>query len=167
LAANLASGDDVLDARDLGTFNPLFPRGNYFSELALLGPRNFYNLHPSVTVKPVEGLSLTVDADFFWRLEREDGVYGPGGGLLRAGARSDARYVGTELSFNATWEIDPNLSATAIYAHFIPGAFIRQAGTSEGIDVVELALRAQCCRQAGRTPVQRAWRRCGRWRRPS
>jgi len=143
LSANIASGDDDLDDRDLGTFNPLFPRGNYFSELALLGPRNFYNLHPSVTVKPVEGLSLTVDADFFWRLEREDGVYGPGGGLLRAGARSDARYVGTELSFNATWEIDPNLSATAIYAHFIPGAFIRQTGRSESIDFIELTLRAQ------------------------
>ena len=28
-----------MDDRDLGTFNPLFPRGNYFSELALLGPR--------------------------------------------------------------------------------------------------------------------------------
>ncbi|MET4701752.1 hypothetical protein ABIE65_004800 [Constrictibacter sp. MBR-5] len=143
LSANVASGDDDPDDSDLGTFNPLFPRGNYFSELALLGPRNFFNLHPGVTVEPADGLSLTLDVDFYWRLQRDDGIYGPGGGLLRAGTGSDARHVGTELSFNATWQIAADLSATAIYAHFIPGAFIRQTGRSESVDFVELTLRAQ------------------------
>ena len=110
LSANIASGDRNPDNPDLQTFNPLFPRGNYFSELALLGPRNFYNLHPFLTVNPRDDLSLTADFDFFWRLETEDGIYSPGGQLLRSGAGSDAHHVGNELSLNATWQINPHIS---------------------------------------------------------
>lgn len=40
LSTNIASGDTDPDDADLGTFNPLYPRGNYFSEDAVLGPRN-------------------------------------------------------------------------------------------------------------------------------
>ena len=106
----LASGDRNPDDPDLQTFNPLFPRGNYFSELALLGPRNFYNVHPFLTVNPRDDLSLTADFDFFWRLETEDGIYNPGGQLLCSGAGSDAHHVGNELSLNATWQINPHVS---------------------------------------------------------
>ena len=77
LSANIASGDRNPADHDLQTFNPLFPRGNYFSELALLGPRNFFNLHPALTVHPTARLSLTADVDCFWRLEHSDGIYSP------------------------------------------------------------------------------------------
>lgn len=143
LSANVASGDrDPLDA-DLETFNALFPRGNYFSEIALLGPRNFFNLHPFLKLKPHERLSLTLDVDFFWRLERADGIYSPGGGLLRSGAGSRARRVGTESSLNATWEFSRQLSFTVIYSHFDAGAFIRETGPARDIDFIELTLKAQ------------------------
>ena len=143
LSANIASGDDDLADRELGTFNPLFPRGNYFSELALLGPRNFFNLHPSVTVNPSERLALSADVDVFWRLQTEDGIYSPSGALLRSGAGSDARFVGTELSLNSTWQINRIVSLTGIYAHFFPGTFVRQTGPAEDIDFVEVTLQAQ------------------------
>ena len=107
---------------------PLFPRGSYFSELALLGPRNFYNLYPSLTVNPRDDLSLTADFDFFWRLETEDGIYNPGGQLLSAGAGSDAHHVGNELSLTAAWQINSHISFTAIYDHFFPGRFSRRLG---------------------------------------
>jgi hypothetical protein len=68
LGANIASGDRNANDRRLGTFNPLFPRGSYFDELALLGPRNFVNLHPFVTIWPRDDVSITADWDFFWRL---------------------------------------------------------------------------------------------------
>lgn len=142
VSANIASGDDDPTDDDLGTFNPLFPRGNYFSELALLGPRNFVNLHPFLAVNPTDRLSLTVDVDWFWRLEREDGIYSPGGALLRSGAGSDERFVGTELSFSAGWQINSNVSVTGIYAHFFPGGFVRDTGPSQDIDFVEITLKA-------------------------
>lgn len=143
LSANIASGDRNPADRDLQTFNPLFPRGNYFSELALLGPRNFFNLHPSLTVQPTEQLSLTADIDFFWRLEHADGIYSSSGRLLRSGRGSDARYVSTEFSLNVTWQIDPNMSLTGIYAHSFPGAFVKQTGPAKDIDFLEITLTAQ------------------------
>jgi hypothetical protein len=143
LSANIASGDRDPADRDLQTFNPLFPRGNYFSELALLGPRNFFNLHPALTVQPTERLSLTADVDFFWRLEHADRIYSPSGRLLRSGRGSKARYVSTEFSLNATWQIDPNLSLTGIYAHSFPGVFVKQTGPAKDIDFLEITLTAQ------------------------
>jgi hypothetical protein len=141
LSANIASGDrDPTDA-DLQTFNPLFPRGNYFSELALLGPRNFYNLHTFLSFLPTPRLEVTTDVDFFWRLETTDGIYRPSGALLRSGAGTDARYVGTEVSLNATFQVNPHISATAIYAHFFPGRYVEETGPSEDIDFFELTLR--------------------------
>jgi hypothetical protein len=143
LSANIASGDRNPADRDLQTFNPLFPRGNYFSELALLGPRNFFNLHPALTVHPTARLSLAADVDFFWRLEPADGIYSPSGRLLRSGRGSETRYVSTEVSLNVTWQIDPHMSLTGIYAHSVPGAFVKQTGPAKDIDFLEITLTAQ------------------------
>jgi hypothetical protein len=141
LSANIASGDRNAGDRRLGTFNPLFPRGSYFDELALLGPRNFYNVHPFVTIWPHDDVSITADWDFFWRLETADGVYSPSGRILRAPNGSTARYVGSAVSLNATWQVDPRVALTGIYTHFFPGKFIRQTGPARDIDFVELTMK--------------------------
>ncbi|WP_226661233.1 alginate export family protein [Microbulbifer aggregans] len=52
LSINIASGDDDPDDSDLGTFNPLFPRGNYFSEAAVFGRET------STTFTPLSTCSL-------------------------------------------------------------------------------------------------------------
>jgi hypothetical protein len=141
LSANIASGDEDPDDPDLETFNPLYPRGSYFSELALLGPRNFYNLHPFLTVNPTDRLAITADVDFFWRLQTEDGIYSPNGQLLRSGAGSDARYVGTEVSLNTSWQVNGWINLTGVYAHFFPGRFVQETGPAKDIDYVELTLK--------------------------
>ena len=141
LSANIASGDANPDDPDLQTFNPLFPRGNYFSGLALLGPYNFFNVHPFLTLTLDENLAFTTDVNFFWRYSREDGVYAPNGQLLRAstdGGGSDARYVGATWSNTLEWSVTRHMTATAIYAHVFPGAFIRETGPHRDIDFVEL-----------------------------
>ncbi|PHN57861.1 hypothetical protein AO268_01740 [Pseudomonas sp. ICMP 8385] len=143
LSVNAASGDKDPDDNDLQSFNALFPRGNYFSELALLGPRNFVNLHPSLSFQPTGSVTMTADVDFFWRLQTQDGVYTPGSGLLRSAQGSDARFVGTELSFNTRWDINRRLSLTAIYSRFFPGRFIRETGPASDIDYVEFTLQAK------------------------
>lgn len=141
LSANVASGDgDPADA-DLGTFNPLFPRGNYFSQAAVLGPRNFFNIHSFVTVRPTATWSLTADMNFFWRLDVDDGVYAPAGQLIREPSGSDERYVGSAFSLTSEYALAANLSLTAIYTHFFAGDFIRATGPSDDIDFVELTLQ--------------------------
>jgi hypothetical protein len=143
LSANIASGDRDPDDRRLGTFNPLFPRGSYFDELALLGPRNFFNVHPSISVAPHDDVVLSADWDFFWRLETADGIYRPSGSLLRSPDGSQARYVGSAISLTATWQVNPYVALTGVYTHFFPGRFIRQTGPAKDIDFVELTLKVQ------------------------
>jgi hypothetical protein len=142
LSANVASGDRDPNDADLETFNPLFPRGSYFSELALLGPRNFYDVHPSLTLELAETLTLVTDWNFFWRQSTRDGVYNPGGQLLRSGAGSSERFVGHSPSVALEWRATPYLTFTGIYSHFFPGAFIEDTGTSKDIDFIELTLKA-------------------------
>ena len=141
LSANIASGDGDPDNADLGTFNPLFPRGNYFSEAAVLGPRNFFNIHSFLSVKPTPDWSVTTDLNFFWRLETEDGVYSPSGQLIRAAGDRDERYVGSAFSLSSEYAITDRLTVAAIYTHFFAGDFIEASGPSDDIDFVELTLQ--------------------------
>jgi Alginate export len=143
ISANIASGDSDPDDPDLGTFNAIFPRGNYFSQDGVLGPRNFFNLHPFVTVKPAQDWSLTADMNLFWRLETRDGVYSPAGQLVRAPSGSDERFVGSAISLTSSVGLAENLSFTAIYTHFFAGDFIRATGPSQDIDFVEFTLQTR------------------------
>jgi hypothetical protein len=141
LSANIASGDSDPASADLGTFNALFPRGNYFSQAAVLGPRNFFNLHPLVTFRPTEDWSLTTDVNFFWRLDTNDGVYALAGQLIRGPSGSDERYVGSAISLSSEYAITEKLSFTSIYTHFFAGDFIEATGPSDDIDFLEFTLQ--------------------------
>jgi hypothetical protein len=141
LSTHTASGDRDATDGDLETFNPLFPRGSYFSETAILGPRNFFNVQPSLTLAPLESVSLTLDVNWFWRLQTADGLYSPSGQLLRAADGSTARYVGSNLAVKTAWQLHRHVAITANYEHFFPGTFLRETGPHKAIDFVELTLQ--------------------------
>ncbi|MEM7729514.1 MAG: alginate export family protein [Pseudomonadota bacterium] len=137
LSTNIASGDSDPDDNDLGTFNAIFPRGNYFSEAAVLGPRNFYNLHAFLTVKPTDRLRLQTDYNLFWRLQKEDGVYGPAGNLFVPGGGDD-RFVASALSFTAEYALTERIALTGIYTRVFAGDVIEATSNSDDIDFIEL-----------------------------
>ena len=141
LSINIASGDKNPDNPDLETFNPLFPRGNYFSEAAILGPRNFYNFHTFVDLQPREQWALTADLNFFWRLQTEDGIYSPSGQIVRNPDGSEEHFVGAALSLTSEYTIRRGLVFTAIHTFFSPGSFIRETGPSEDTGFTELTLQ--------------------------
>jgi hypothetical protein len=141
LRANVASGDYYPNDSNLQTFNPLFPRGNYFSQAAVLGPRNFFNVNPHLILRISDEFSISTDVNFYWRLEKNDGVYSPSGQVIREPDGSDARYVATGISIAAAWAPTINLDFTAIYTRLEPGAFIRQTGESKSVDFIELTAR--------------------------
>lgn len=138
---NIASGDTNPDDGTLGTFNPLFPRGNYFSEAAVLGPRNFYNFHTFVNVLPTDDWSLTTDLNFFWRLETEDGLYSPSGQIIRAPMGSDSHFAMIALSLTAEYTFSRGLVFTAIHTFGKPEAFFRETGPSSDLNFTELTLQ--------------------------
>ncbi|MCL5778979.1 alginate export family protein [Limibaculum sp. FT325] len=140
LSANIASGDADPSDPDLGTFNPLFPRGDLFSEAPILGPRNFFNFRPFLIIHPTDRWSLTTDVNFFWRMKTKDGVYSPGGQIVRAPNGSGERFVGSAISMKSSYEIVEDLAFTAKYTHFFAGDFIRATGPANDTDFVELTL---------------------------
>lgn len=48
LRADIASGDENPNNAALQSFNPLFPKGAYFSEAGLIGPANLIDLNPCI-----------------------------------------------------------------------------------------------------------------------
>lgn len=131
LRANLISGDDDRNDRDLQSFNALFPRGKYFGEIGLIGPRNLINLHPIAGVDLGSGWSLSGGAVFYWRESLGDGVYGNPGNLLRSAESSRARYIGTQADVVFAWEASRTLSFEFAYSMFQPGRFIHDTGQAK------------------------------------
>jgi len=133
LKANITSGDRNSNNADLQTFNPLFPRGAYFGEPALIGPANHIDVHPQLDLALLRNLTLSANWDWFWRESTHDGIYGPAVNLIQSGKTSDARYVGNQAEALLEWRVDRHLTFTIDYAHFFAGDFLRE--TTPGKDV--------------------------------
>lgn len=138
LKANIASGDHDPDDRALNTFDPLFPKGKYFGELTPIGPYNLINLHPTLDLDLSGGFGLGLAAVAYWRESGQDGVYDVTGNLLRSGAGSDARYVGTQGEIVLSYSNGRTFEAMASYSLFRPGAFIEDTGPARTIHFVGL-----------------------------
>ncbi len=132
LKLNVASGDDDPTDDTLGTFNPLFPRNNYFNDATLLAPYNFFDVHPSITVKPTESVTVSASWDVFFRYSKDDAVFSPVGIVVPADA-SDDRFVGSSLSLNADWSITRQVSLAGSYVHFFKGDVVKDAN-GENVD---------------------------------
>lgn len=136
LQFNTISGDEDRNDGTLGTFNPLFPKLKYFGEPGVVSPANLFDLNPGVNLQLAENVRLKGDIMFLWRYSDDDGVYGPGGRLLRSGAASDERYIATQYEIGAEFEFSENCSFNAFYAIVPPGRFIRETGDARTINFV-------------------------------
>jgi len=140
LKADIASGDKNPADPNLQMFNALFPKGAYFNEADLIGPANFADLHPSVSLSLTKRLSLTTDADFFWRQSLNDGIYGVAVNLLRPGQISRARYIGNHASAQFEYRVDRHTTITWEYLHFFPGPFLEQTPPGRNVNYVNASV---------------------------
>ena len=127
LRADVTSGDGDRTDSTLGTFNPLFPKGDYFGLISPTGPLNQMDLHPAVDFTPQPQLRVSAKWLFFWRTQRDDGLYGVPGNLLRSGEGTRARFVGHSPGLEIEWQTTPHLSFTADLSTFPAGAFLKEA----------------------------------------
>jgi len=133
LKANVTSGDNPNNA-DLQTFNPLFPKGAYFGEPALIGPANHIDVHPQQELALRRNVMLTLDWDCFWRESTHEGIYGPAVNLIQSGQTSNARYVGHQAEMMLEWRLDRHITLAADYAHFFAGDFLKQTTPGKDVD---------------------------------
>src|SRR5208282_1279266 len=139
--ADISSGDNPR-TNTLGTFNPLFPIGNYFGVLATTGPGpiNFIDIHPRVQTEYPHGITVSTDWVFQWRENVLDGVYAVPGFLIRAADGSRARFVGDRPGIEIRWQVNRHAYFQADYGIFYAGQFLKK--TMPGRDLNYWALWA-------------------------
>ena len=130
LRTEYISGDRNLDNLDLQTFNPLFPKGAYFGQAALIGPANLHDLHPVLTLYPARtnDFALSFDWDFFWRASRADGLYSVPYVLNRPGNPSQSTYIGDQLTLEMDWQVQRHWELELFLTNFWAGAFLKESG---------------------------------------
>jgi hypothetical protein len=125
--ADISSGDNP-NSKTLGTFNPLFPKGNYFGVLATTGPGpiNFIDVHPRVEAALPHDVSVSFDWIVQWRENVNDGVYNVPGFLVRAADGSRSRFVGHRPGTEVRWQVNRHMWFQADYGIFYAGRFLKE-----------------------------------------
>ncbi|WAS91147.1 alginate export family protein [Nannocystis punicea] len=129
---DVASGDRG-PGKPFGTFSALFPKGSYFGEDALVGPANFLDAHPMLTLTPVEPLNLTLDWVFLGRYSLTDGLYNVPGEPTIADA-GGARFVGHRAGATLEAELGRHVGFVVTVGRFFRGPFLAQAGRARDVD---------------------------------
>ncbi|WBQ15729.1 alginate export family protein [Sphingobium yanoikuyae] len=131
LRANAFSGDDDLSDGKAGTFVAASPRLPLISEAAFFNFSNLVDLYPSVTLKPVDNVTLMAGPDFLWRQSKADGVYiGPAGSSFAP--YDGSRYIGTDFNLEASWQMTKRLSFRLYETYFAAGSTFEQHGGKNG-----------------------------------
>jgi len=137
--SDISSGDNPRSG-SLGTFNPIFPIGNYFGVLSDTGPGpvNFIDVHPRIQTQLPHGVTLSTDLVVQWRESLDDGVYAVPGFLLVPAGSSRARFVGYRPGVEARWRLDRHAWLQADYGIFYAGEFLKQASPGRNINYMTL-----------------------------
>ena len=131
---NYVTGDDDPADPALGAFNPLYPRGDYFDDNALVGPVNVYNVNPFLALSLPGEVTFTPGASFLWRESLEDGLYGGLGKFRRPSEGSRQRFIGHQVQVIAVWQASRHFALQGIYEHFWTGDFLDDVGAPRDID---------------------------------
>jgi Alginate export len=133
--ADISSGDDPR-TNTLGTFNPLFPKGNYFGVLATAGPGpiNFIDVHPRAEATLPHDVTVSVDWIFQWRESLRDGVYSVPGFVIIPAGKSDARFVGNRPGTEVRWQANRHLWFQGDYGIFYAGKFVKESQSAGNLN---------------------------------
>jgi hypothetical protein len=127
------SGDRRRGDGQLESFNPLYPRGGYFGLAALIGPSNLFDIHPALHWEPAPGWTLEADYDVFWRMQSDDGIYGPAGQLVRGSRNTQARAIGQQWAIQMAYAFNTRVQCSLEGAFFKTGAYLRNSGAGENL----------------------------------
>jgi len=108
LQLDAASGNHHQTGNTLGTFNPLFPNGEYITLAGYTGYTNFIHLKPTLTVKPNSSLTALFAVAGQWRESTADAVYIQPDSPVPGTVGLPGKYTGTYFQTHIDWEITPH-----------------------------------------------------------
>nr|WP_257031014.1 alginate export family protein [Edaphobacter lichenicola] len=130
------SGDHNAHDNTLGTFNPLFPNGNYLSQSILLGPFNLIIVRPTFKTALTRKVSSNTNVELLWRQATRDGVYNIVGILTHPPDNSTARSIGTQIQQGFDYNFTRHLSGSLVYEHFFAGEFLKQSPPGHSLNFI-------------------------------
>ncbi|QNA45921.1 alginate export family protein [Lacibacter sediminis] len=131
LKTELISGDVLAGDNRINTFNPLFPRGAYFGLVALIGPVNLIDIHPSIEIELCKGLLFIADYDLFWRYSQADGIYGPNAELIYPAG--SGKYIGDQLGLSFDIVPSQHVSISPEFTFFRAGKYLKDVSPGKNI----------------------------------
>ncbi|GGF04660.1 alginate export family protein [Aliidongia dinghuensis] len=131
LRADIDSGGNSRGSGTLGTFYPLFPKNNYFTEASIQTPMNDISVYPTLQIQPRRDLAFTVGVEWLWRENTHDGFYQPPGLPVVPGNANRRRYLGTSSMAQVEWYATANLDLNLAYTHFAADGFLKAAGAKD------------------------------------
>ena len=134
LKADITTGDRNRNDRKEETFFPLFTGTAYSGRIAMIGPSNSIAFSPMMEIPLRGGVTLRPDVAFFWRESVHDGIYNSLGIVLRSGARSRARFIGTQSTLQVDDRLDAHTLLSITYTHFAAGEFLKETPPGKNTD---------------------------------
>ncbi|HEV2560305.1 MAG TPA: alginate export family protein [Microvirga sp.] len=128
LQFDIASGDRDANDGTLGTFNPLFSNGFYFSLGGHTGYTNLIHLKPSITVQPTKNLTLMAGVGLLWRQTTGDAVYVTPSIPVLGTAAGGAPWTGAYAQLRADYKFSENLTGAVEAVRYQVGSTLRAAG---------------------------------------
>ena len=134
VGADYASGD-AAPGGSVGTFNELFGTAHrYHGYMDVNGGQNLVDWKAGVSLKWRGVTGVALDWHHFDRASRSDAFYSATLAVTRSAGSGLARHLGDELDVTGRYPMGRHLLVMAGYSHYLPGAFVRQTGTSRGIN---------------------------------
>jgi len=132
---DFGSGDKDPNDNKNQTFDQLYPLGHaYLGYMDFVGRQNIISPNIGVTFNPLKKLTCEATGLFFWRAEKDDALYNPGGGVFREGAPGTSLEVGQEIDILLKYAYNIHTVFLLGYSHFFPGTFISQTGPDDASD---------------------------------
>jgi hypothetical protein len=140
LQFDVASGDHHPGDGVIGTFNPLFPNGYYFTLAGFTGYTNLVHLKPSITIKPIAKLSLMAALGFQWRMTTADAIYTQPNIPVAGTSGFGTPWSGAYGQLRLDYQFSPNLTGAVEAVHYEVGNTIRQA-SGHNVDYLGVELK--------------------------
>lgn len=123
-----ASGDRNPGDGIVGTFNPLFPNGYYFTLAGYTGYVNLVHFKPSITVAPASRLKVMGAIGLQWRETTADAIYVQPNVPVAGTAGKGGNWTGVYGQLRADYAFDDHLAGAIEAVHFEVGDTIIRAG---------------------------------------
>lgn len=132
IQGDAATGDRRPGDGHVGTFNPLFPNGYYFTLAGYTSYANLLHLKPSLTLRPAPGLIVTGALGLQWRMTTADAVYTQPAVPVPGTAGRGSPWTGAYGQVRVDYQFTPNLAGAVEAVRFAAGDTIRAAGGKDG-----------------------------------